>query len=189
VVSVTDHALDYFLHGRHPPLSDGDHHITVQENDLRVLKDAEIGAFTLYHWLRMLSSQISRIMTYEPLLHSLTISFGRYRPCPGHWRHDGLDGCTHRHARQNHHPHPGYRSLHYAFLDDRNGLDGPVQKPDLRGNPGILEFMTGTAPPDWLAYGPIPIIVSSGLHYYTFSSCLSPPPYFPSTHPLKKPAS
>ena len=33
---------------------------------------------------------------------------------------------------------------------------------------GLLEFITGAPTPDWLAYGPIPIIVSSGLHYYTF---------------------
>ena len=49
---------------------------TVQESDLRAIKDAELGGFTLYHWLRMLTSQISRIMTYEPLTHSLTISLG-----------------------------------------------------------------------------------------------------------------
>ena len=50
--------------------------ITVQDNDLRMIKDAEVGTFTAFHWMRMLSSKISRIMTYEPLLHSLTVSFG-----------------------------------------------------------------------------------------------------------------
>jgi len=37
------------------------------------------------------------------------------------------------------------------------------------GAPGILEFLIGQGPPDWFAYGPFPIMVSSGLHYYTFS--------------------
>ena len=50
--------------------------ITVQESDLRVLRDVEVGQFTWYHWVRMLSAKISTIMTYEPLLHSLTISLG-----------------------------------------------------------------------------------------------------------------
>ncbi len=50
--------------------------ITVQENDLRMIKDAEVGSLTAFHWVRMLSSRISQIMTYEPFLHSLTISFG-----------------------------------------------------------------------------------------------------------------
>ena len=29
-------------------------------------------------------------------------------------------------------------------------------------------YFTGVPPPDWLAFGPVPIIISSGLHYYTF---------------------
>ena len=28
--------------------------------------------------------------------------------------------------------------------------------------------MVGQAPPDWLSYGPVPIIICSALHYYTF---------------------
>jgi iron(III) transport system permease protein len=36
------------------------------------------------------------------------------------------------------------------------------------GTPGLLEFITNSPTPDWLAYGPFPIIVSSALHYYTF---------------------
>jgi len=36
------------------------------------------------------------------------------------------------------------------------------------GTPGLLEFITNQPTPDWLAYGPFPIIVSSALHYYTF---------------------
>ena len=36
------------------------------------------------------------------------------------------------------------------------------------GSPGLLEFLLGKGPPDWFSYGPFPIMVSSGLHYYTF---------------------
>ena len=36
------------------------------------------------------------------------------------------------------------------------------------GIPGMLMYLTGTPPPTWLAYGPVPIIISSALHYYTF---------------------
>ena len=36
------------------------------------------------------------------------------------------------------------------------------------GIPGLVMDLTGIVPPDWLAFGPIPIIISSGLHYYTF---------------------
>lgn len=32
----------------------------------------------------------------------------------------------------------------------------------------MYEYLLGQSPPDWLAYGPVPIIISSALHYYTF---------------------
>ena len=33
--------------------------ITVQESDLRVLRDGEVGEFTWFHWVRMLTSKIA----------------------------------------------------------------------------------------------------------------------------------
>lgn len=36
------------------------------------------------------------------------------------------------------------------------------------GSPGIYEYLLGHSPPDWISYGPFPIIISSALHYYTF---------------------
>jgi len=36
------------------------------------------------------------------------------------------------------------------------------------GTPGLFEFLVGQAPPNWLSYGPVPIIICSALHYYTF---------------------
>jgi iron(III) transport system permease protein len=36
------------------------------------------------------------------------------------------------------------------------------------GAAGVFEYLVGQSPPPWLAYGPVPIIISSALHYYTF---------------------
>jgi iron(III) transport system permease protein len=36
------------------------------------------------------------------------------------------------------------------------------------GTPGVFEFLVGQSPPNWLSYGPVPIIICSALHYYTF---------------------
>jgi len=36
------------------------------------------------------------------------------------------------------------------------------------GTPGVFEFLVGQPPPNWLSYGPVPIIICSALHYYTF---------------------
>ena len=50
--------------------------VVFSENDLRYAPGAVVGKFTLFHWLRMLTSKIAVIMTFQPLLHSLTVSLG-----------------------------------------------------------------------------------------------------------------
>ena len=142
--------------------------ITVQDNDLRVIKDAEVGQFTSYHWLRMLTSKISRIMTYEPLLHSITISLGAtlLSLVIG-----GLMAWMVVRTDM-----PGRNIIHllatipYIMPSWTIAMAWTVlfKNHTSGGTPGILEFLSGTPTPDWLAYGPFPIIVSSGLHYYTF---------------------
>ncbi len=37
------------------------------------------------------------------------------------------------------------------------------------GSPGIIEYLFKVAPPDWISYGPLPIIICLSLHYYAFS--------------------
>ena len=142
--------------------------ITVQDNDLRIIKDATVGDFTWYHWLRMLTSQISTVMTFAPLEHSLTISLGATvlalvigglmawlvvrTDMPGR-------NIIHLLATIPYIMPSWTIAMAWTVLF-KNRISG--------GTPGVLEFLTGVGPPDWLAYGPFPIIVSSALHYYTF---------------------
>lgn len=142
--------------------------ITVQDIDLRVLKDSNVGDFTLYHWIRMLTSKIARIMTYEPLLHSLTVSLGATvlaliigglmawlvvrTDVPGKGIINTLATVPYI--------MPSWTIAMAWTVLFKNQKSG--------GTPGLLEFVTGAATPDWLAYGPFPIIMSSALHYYTF---------------------
>ncbi len=141
---------------------------TVQESDLRVLKDVNIGDFTLYHWLRMLASKISRIMTYEPLLHSLTVSLGATALAMA------IGGVMAWLVVRT--DLPGRNTIHtlatipYIMPSWTIAMAWTVMFKNRTsgGTPGLLEYVLGTPPPDWLAYGPFPIIVSSALHYYTF---------------------
>jgi len=142
--------------------------ITFQENDVRYAQDAVVGQFTAFHWLRMLTSKISKMMTYEPLLHSLTVSLGATllsftiggamawmvvrTDMPGRKIINTLAVVPYI--------MPSWTIAMAWKVMFNNGTTGGV--------PGVLMFLTGQAPPDWLAYGPLPIIVSSGLHYYTF---------------------
>ncbi len=142
--------------------------ITFSENDLRYAQDAVIGQLTPFHWLRMLSSKISMIMTYEPLLHSLTISMGATllsftiggamawmvvrTDMPGRNIINVLATVPYI--------MPSWTIAMAWKVLFNNGTTG--------GTPGVLMYLTGTPPPDWVSYGPLPIIISSALHYYTF---------------------
>ncbi len=142
--------------------------ITVQESDLRVLKDANVGDFTWYHWLRMLTSKIARIMTYEPLMHSITISLGATILALA------IGGLMAWMVVRTDVPGKGVinmlATVPYIMPSWTIAMAWTVLFKNQKsgGTPGFLEFITGAPTPDWLAYGPFPIIVSSGLHYYTF---------------------
>ena len=142
--------------------------ITFSENDVRYAQGAVTGDWTLFHWLRMLNSKVSKIMMYEPLLHSITISLGATMLSLA------IGGSLAWMVIRT--DMPGRRTINFLAVIPyimpswtiamawkvafNNGTAG--------GIPGLLMDLTGVPPPTWLAYGPIPIIISSGLHYYTF---------------------
>jgi len=142
--------------------------ITFSENDLRYAPGAVAGQLTPFHWLRMLTSKVSKIMAYEPLLHSVTVSLGA--TLLSFTIGGGLAWMvirTDMPARRVINllatvPYimPSWTIAMAWKVGFNNGTSG--------GIPGILMYLTGKVPPDWLAYGPVPIIISSALHYYTF---------------------
>lgn len=142
--------------------------VTIQESDLRVIRDGVVGQFTWYHWLRMLTSQIARIMTFEPLIHSLTISLGATMISLA------IGGLMAWLVVRTDVPGKGIINLlatvPYIMPSWTIAMAWTVLFKNQKsgGTPGILEFLTGNPTPDWLAYGPFPIIISSALHYYTF---------------------
>jgi iron(III) transport system permease protein len=142
--------------------------LTVQQIDLRAIPDATIGQFTFYHWLRMLTSKIAKIMTYEPLLHSLTISLGATGLA---LLIGGLMAWMVVRTDM-----PGRNTIHflatipYIMPSWTIAMAWTVvfKNHTTGGAMGLIEYITGAPTPDWLAYGAIPIIISSALHYYTF---------------------
>jgi iron(III) transport system permease protein len=142
--------------------------MTVQDRDVLSIPGATVGQFTLYHWVRMLTSKISAVMLYAPLQHSLVVSAGATAlalvlgalmawfvvrtDMPGRKLINGLAIIPY--------VMPSWTIAMAWTLIFKNRTVG--------GSPGILEFLLGHGPPDWFSYGPVPIIISSGLHYYTF---------------------
>jgi iron(III) transport system permease protein len=141
---------------------------TWQMRDLISVPGAELGGFTLYHYARMVTSELSKIYLYTPLQHSLTIATGATllslviggslawlvirTDMPGRKIVNQLAVLPYI--------MPSWTLAQAWLVFFKNRLSG--------GTPGVYEYLVGQSPPDWLSYGPVPIIICSALHYYTF---------------------
>jgi len=50
--------------------------LTYQDYDLRVVRGARLGAFTLYHYLRVFTGNLSYSLFVKPFINSLLVGFG-----------------------------------------------------------------------------------------------------------------
>ncbi len=130
--------------------------------------EAVEGELTIYHYLRMLSGRLAKIYTYIPLQHSMTVAIGSTllalaiggglawlvvrTDMPGRKLINQLAVIPYI--------MPSWTLAQAWVVFFKNRLSG--------GTPGVFEYLVGHAPPNWLAYGPAPIIITSALHYYTF---------------------
>ncbi len=146
--------------------------ITWQPEDNRLVRGITPGEFTLFHWERVFNSIISQTMLWTPLQNTLVTSIGI-----------SIFALT-------------LGSL-LAWLVVRTDLPGkkfiasvaiiPYMLPSwtislawivvfknqrVGGSIGFLEALTGAQVPDWLSYGPVPIIITLSLHYYAFAFLL-----------------
>ena len=142
--------------------------ITWQLEDVSRVEGAVEGELTLYHWKRMLTGIFGPIYTYTPLTHSITIAIGTVvlalliggslawlvvrTDMPGRKLVNQLAVLPYI--------MPSWTLAQAWLVLFKNRTIG--------GAPGLLEYLIGVSPPDWLSYGPVPIIICCALHYYTF---------------------
>ncbi len=142
--------------------------LTYQEKDIFRVPGAQVGAVTLFHYIRMFSSNMAKPYLYNPLVHSLIISFGATglafalggllawmcirTDMPGRKLINQLALLPYI--------MPGWTIAQAWTVLFKNRITG--------GTSGVFEFLIGQSPPAWLSYGPVPIVISSALHYYTF---------------------
>lgn len=140
--------------------------------DLREVKDAVPGEFTLYHWKNLLSSNISQSLFYKPmantLLISITVSF--FAISLGSimaWLIVRTDlPCKKLFTFLIIMPYmlpSWYKAMAWlaVFKNDRIG-----------GSQGLLNYIFNITTPDWLAYGFVPIVLILSIHYYAFTFLL-----------------
>ncbi len=142
--------------------------VTWQITDLTRVPDATVGDFTLFHWIRMLTGIFGKIYTYTPLQHSMTIAIGTVllafviggslawlvvrTDMPGRKLVNQLAVLPYI--------MPSWTLAQAWLVLFKNRTQG--------GAPGLFEYIAGQSPPNWLSYGPVPIIICCALHYYTF---------------------
>lgn len=142
--------------------------ITYQERDVFRVPDAEVGSLTLFHYIRMLTSEVSSMYLYRPLMHSLVIGFGATGLALAiggllAWMCIRTDMPGRKLINQLAilpYIMPGWTIAQAWTVMFKNRITG--------GSIGVFEYLMGFSPPGWLSYGPVPIIISSALHYYTF---------------------
>lgn len=142
--------------------------LTYQDKDIHYIPEAVPGEFTLFHWIRMLTAPISEVMTYAPLQHSLVVSLGA--TLLALLIGSALAWLTIRTDMAGRHIINTLATVPYIMPSWTIAMAWTVlfKNRTAGGSPGMLEYLLGQGPPDWLAYGPLPIIISSALHYYTF---------------------
>ncbi|RTE10906.1 iron ABC transporter permease [Paenibacillus whitsoniae] len=144
------------------------HTFTWHPEDLRANKGAIPGNLTLYHWAHVMYSDLSSSIFYKPLLNSFNIavfvSFFSLLVGGGlAWlvtRTDLPFKKTFAFLAIIPYMLPSWiKSFAWliVFKNDRVG-----------GTQGMLQYVFGINPPDWVSYGFLPISIVLVGHYYTF---------------------
>ena len=140
--------------------------------DIRLSRNAQPGALTLFHWQRVFFSPLTRNTLLGPLLNSLSTSLS-VSACAMiigsllAWLVARTDLPLKRIiATVAVLPYviPSYiHALAWLnlFKNDRIG-----------GAAGVFQYLTGMSPPDWLSYGYLPIVVTLSIHYFPFTFLL-----------------
>jgi iron(III) transport system permease protein len=143
-----------------------------QEADTRISREAQPGEWTSFHYLRVFSGRLSKVIFYRPLLHSLEMSLAIS------FLAMALGGLLAWLVVRTDMPFrkaiavfavipyvlPSY-TLALAWLDF-------FKNERIGGAAGVYPYLFGAPTPDWLAYGFVPIVITLSLHYYPFTYLL-----------------
>jgi iron(III) transport system permease protein len=143
--------------------------MTVQPYDATYLPGRVPGELTSFHYERVFTGRLSWALFYKPFVNSLITAFGATVLCLTlgatlAWvvvRTNVPFRETVNAAVVMPYMLPSWvMALAWMtfFKNDRIG-----------GASGLLAYVTGSQPPDWLAFGAVPIIICLAFHYYVYS--------------------
>lgn len=142
----------------------------VGKNEVRSL-GKPAGSFTLYYWIRLFASTVSKKMFYIPFLNSLTVAISASVIAI-------VLGCLFAWLMvRTNIPYKKFFSIAllvpYMIPSWSLSLSwlAIFKNQRIGGAKGFLAYL-GFATPDWLAYGPLAIIIVLGIHYYAYAYLL-----------------
>lgn len=146
--------------------------VTVHNSEVMRIKGAQVGDFTWYHWIKIFADSGSANIFYKPLFNSLVCAVG---PCIVAVAFGGGFAWL---VTRTDIKWKGLMSTLFMFpyimpswtlaLAWMNFFKNST----VGGAQGIFAALTGLEPPNWFAYGPLPIILVTGLHYAPFAYIL-----------------
>jgi iron(III) transport system permease protein len=146
--------------------------LTWGTGDARISSEAVPGKFTLAHWDRVLFGRVSTKMVWQPLANTMVT--GTTAALCALLLGGGLAWLVVRSDL------PGRRwmrtllTLPYLIPAFAIALawETMFKSAITGGRAGLFHVLFGTAPPTWLSYGPIPIIIAMTIHFYPFAFIL-----------------
>ena len=146
--------------------------LTWQSGDERFSRDAQEGVVTLFHWQRVFTSKVTKAMLIAPLRNTLVTALGATLLALSigsilAWLVSRTDLPLRKFIT-------GVVTIPYMLPSWVLALSWIIifKNQRIGGAKGLLEAVTGLQVPDWLAYGPVPIIIVLCLHYYAFAFLL-----------------
>ncbi|NLJ80224.1 MAG: iron ABC transporter permease [Firmicutes bacterium] len=146
---------------------------TWQPQDVRIRGQlVEVGKFTLYHWERILTSNLAPAALWNPLMNTMIVAalivlVVLLISSILAWLVTRTD-IPARKVISN------LAMLPYILPSWTLALAWVevFQNSSLYLPTGFLEYFTGITVPEWLVYGPVPIVIVMALHYYPFGFLL-----------------
>lgn len=135
-----------------------------RQEDIRLVAEASPGKFTLYHWLRVLYSDVSSSLFYKPMINSLGIGFAV--AVISMIFGSGLAWIVIRTDIPFKKIIGFLVIIPYLFPSWVISMAWLTifKNEKIGGNIGILQGLLHINPPDWISYGFVPIVASLSIH-------------------------
>lgn len=142
--------------------------VTVQPYDAVYVPGRAVGELTSFHYERVFTGRMSWALFYKPFMNSLVTAFGATAICLA------LGALLAWVVVRTNVPYREFVNtavvLPYMLPSWVMALAWVTffKNDRVAGASGVFAYLFGVQPPDWIAFGSLPIIICLSLHYYVY---------------------